>query len=535
MTNKAFGTLLRTFREAAKDPQSGRRPLKQVALSELLETLAGTPLSNTDISRLEMSHKKILVSERQILRGIVLTLVFCDGIKSLDEANELLNAGGYVGLDRGIDKDEIDRINERLEQLCREYKVELKQLVPKENEFRDARIRLGDCIGREALLHELLAGVSAKQWQSFYLHSPLPNGKSTILVELQRRLKAKYSERLIVSLIRADHTDYSPAAFWHEALQPIRYLSDTLLSELVNDAVELIRTENGYFNLVTLFEKLTDKPYDKRFVLLIDAFDRLVVSPQLRQDQKFFTTLRRLTAHWDSKLSVVIASQHSCTELVDKYESQLAVGSPFCNSWKSQEIGVIDREELIEILNHLFIIDADRQKVVRAAGYHPYLLKELLNKILNHGLTAEESIRRLYEDGLDQQYLKRLWRSLNKVEQAILLAMTMAEMKEKSPSWETQELVVQETVNDTLTSLNERGLIEQIFTSQASHQAILLDTLQRRWRIGFEALGLFIRDSKICSKRADLSYEEWFGPRVSDEWLDRIQWNDLTSDLTNFC
>ena len=106
----AFGKLLQEYRLRSRDPVDNGR-LTQERLGELLGEVAGLPAyTYVDVSRWEKGGKKGRViphEDRLLLLGLIQVLHQCGGIRSKEEANDLLKAGGYSDLDGS----EIDSVN----------------------------------------------------------------------------------------------------------------------------------------------------------------------------------------------------------------------------------------------------------------------------------------------------------------------------------------------------------------------------------------------------------------------------------------
>lgn len=94
-----FGTLLRAHRRQCQDPLRGGM-LTQERLGELLgEVLGHAGYSGAAISDWERSRSKIDEDDRPVLIALLSVLVACHGLRTVREANELLHAGNYRGLD----------------------------------------------------------------------------------------------------------------------------------------------------------------------------------------------------------------------------------------------------------------------------------------------------------------------------------------------------------------------------------------------------------------------------------------------------
>ncbi len=102
---KSFGSRLRVFRLQSKSAQTGK-PLSQQELGELLQAEFGVRFSGAAVSDWERGKSKIHADDRLLLTSLIKLLREHGGIESLDEANELLEAGNY----RALKLDEIQRV-----------------------------------------------------------------------------------------------------------------------------------------------------------------------------------------------------------------------------------------------------------------------------------------------------------------------------------------------------------------------------------------------------------------------------------------
>ncbi|MCI0396945.1 MAG: hypothetical protein L0322_18670 [Chloroflexi bacterium] len=95
---KRFGELLRYYRRRTNDRERGGR-LTQERLAELLSAEPNCPyISNVTISHWENDKIPIAITDRPLLLGLIRVLHRHGGIRSVDEANQLLFAGKYSHL-----------------------------------------------------------------------------------------------------------------------------------------------------------------------------------------------------------------------------------------------------------------------------------------------------------------------------------------------------------------------------------------------------------------------------------------------------
>jgi len=97
-----FGEILRMFREMTHDPDRHQRPLSQARLGELIgHIMEDRGFSGAAVSHWERGENKISAEDRKVLVGLVNALYQYGGIKTLEDANRLLEAGNYRSLNQG--------------------------------------------------------------------------------------------------------------------------------------------------------------------------------------------------------------------------------------------------------------------------------------------------------------------------------------------------------------------------------------------------------------------------------------------------
>jgi len=94
-----FGEILRTFRQASNDPKRLNRRLSQERLGELMgHEMGDFGFSGAAVSNWERGENKISVEDRNVLIALIKVLHKCDGLRTLKDANQLLEAGNYRAL-----------------------------------------------------------------------------------------------------------------------------------------------------------------------------------------------------------------------------------------------------------------------------------------------------------------------------------------------------------------------------------------------------------------------------------------------------
>lgn len=100
-----FGNLLRNFREGCKDPLFPARRLSQARFGQLLGNEFGIQsYSGAAVSDWEHGKSKIHADDRLVLVALINVLHEGGGLKTVEQANELLEAGNYRALNPGETK-----------------------------------------------------------------------------------------------------------------------------------------------------------------------------------------------------------------------------------------------------------------------------------------------------------------------------------------------------------------------------------------------------------------------------------------------
>lgn len=145
---QSFGCMLRFFRGRTADKRTGK-PLSQARLADQLCTKTGLIIGRNKVNNWETSKSYLSPQlERFLLTAIVTVLFEYKGIKSLGEANQLLEAGDY----RTLNDEEIAEIN--LEWLSSPFRQRVDGSTDKEaRSIYQAALKLareiGDLVGEK--------------------------------------------------------------------------------------------------------------------------------------------------------------------------------------------------------------------------------------------------------------------------------------------------------------------------------------------------------------------------------------------------
>ncbi|HUE99221.1 MAG TPA: hypothetical protein VMN99_08190 [Anaerolineales bacterium] len=97
-----FGETLRAFRHSSNDPHRLGRRLTQERLGRLIgEEMGDLGFTGAAVAYWESGESKISAEDRNILSALIKVLRTCGGLKTLTEANRLLELGNYRILDDG--------------------------------------------------------------------------------------------------------------------------------------------------------------------------------------------------------------------------------------------------------------------------------------------------------------------------------------------------------------------------------------------------------------------------------------------------
>jgi len=94
-----FGEQLRKIRHQCNDPKSPHGKLTQEKFGELVGGKLGISYSGAAISDWERGKSKIHADNRLVLMAVINVLHGCGGLKTVEEADQLLEAGNYRALD----------------------------------------------------------------------------------------------------------------------------------------------------------------------------------------------------------------------------------------------------------------------------------------------------------------------------------------------------------------------------------------------------------------------------------------------------
>jgi hypothetical protein len=226
---------------------------------------------------------------------------------------------------------------------------------------------------REIIISKLSERI--RTGESSALVSPIREEKSEILRKLNNNDKDLYGEEadkiIFYYLDIGDLSeDSKPDDFWQQFLKLEEYSEDSI---------------NDYLNSLG----------EKRLVLLLDRFDKLLDYKNFRDNFQFFSILRRLSgSKTPSPLSLVIATNLSIQRIVEEIQSNKAI-SQVLNFIETVPILAADSSEIDEILEILALADVDvnddaKKYIKDMIGWSSYLTLTTLSYLRDSSLLNEE-------------------------------------------------------------------------------------------------------------------------------------------------
>lgn len=357
-------------------------------------------------------------------------------------------------------------------------------------------------------------------------------GKSSLLLKVadettRRSYLGEDARALVVSLqdMHPIDSSYAPAAFWEEAVEPLRGNPDWAdIAPLLDQAVQA-----GYArrSLERLFDHLGQS--GRRLTLLLDEFERLLMHPNF-QDPAFFALLRSLATRTGG-LAIVTASRLSVAEMNEQGHNLLAVGSPFFNNVIEMRLHPFDEVTVgrfLEQCGALFGTD-DRRFIRRVAGRHPFLLQAMaaaLSEVSGddrHAVAAE----RFYEQ--TSFHFDDLWRTLDDRARTTAVILSLLELGGRAlgQRFSYGEIERVDAFGPELRKLAERGLAEQVGEGWQFDRQHLLLWRGERWTVGAQAFAWWVRDVVIAQSRQTPAYDEWLANKRYRLLLTQQQWESL--------
>jgi hypothetical protein len=357
-------------------------------------------------------------------------------------------------------------------------------------------------------------------------------GKSSLLIKLadeasQQTYLGQDAQCMAVCLmdLHPVGNDYTCATFWEDALEPLAEQPDgATIAPLLEQA-----TQSGYArrSLERLFNHLGQN--DKKLVLLLDEFERLLIHPNF-QDPSFFALLRSLTTRTGG-LAMITASRLSVAEMNDQGRRLLEIGSPFFNNVIELRLRPFDEITIGKLLDQAgeAFTSNDRRFIRRVAGRHPFLLQATAAAMLE--TTGDDrqaaAAERFYER--ISYHFDDLWRTMDDHTRttAVVLSLTELGGRALGQSFAYGEIEKVDNFGPELRKLADRGLAEQVGGGWEFDWQHLLLWRGEQWTVGAQAFAWWIRDVIIAQSRQVPTYDEWLLDKRYRLLLTQEQWDIL--------
>lgn len=384
-----FGENLRKSRLAGRDPAS-QRPLSMERLGEMIGERLGTPdfPSFQIIWNWEHNKNQPDARDRNLILAIADALVEAGGLRAMEEANNLLDSGGYtllrpdeqaklfLGGNGGIDTPPPPPPPPRLQPFYVERASDRIALSAIRQPGVTITINGPHGFGKTLLLHRLRAEAAKVGKRDVYFDCQ----------EMNRNDAAIFFQTLCVGVALDLGMPDQFDKYWTHSLGHV-------------------------LNCSRYFEYYLLKAIDTSIVLMLDQADRLIHSP-FRDE--FFAMLRawhnkRTTNSTWSRLDIVLAISMDPSKLVTN-----AYQSPF-NVDKRVELVEFTRDEVSK-LNVLFdspLNAAEIEKVMELIGGHPQLTNEALGWLKMSGYALEAWLPVATHDSPDNPFASHLQRQLD--------------------------------------------------------------------------------------------------------------------------
>jgi len=362
-------------------------------------------------------------------------------------------------------------------------------------------------------------------------------GKSSMLLKLvdtvtQREYLGFDSQHNLVSVLDLHPVgnDYTPLAFWQEALEPLYEVDDSQLRQHLEG---IAQSSDVRRPLERIFNYLGTKGI--RLILMLDEFERLLSHPNF-QDSSFFALLRSLTTRTGG-LALVTATRLSVAQMNERGRGLLDTGSPFFNNVIDVRMRPFDERTVGIFFDRAdgSLEQEDRRFLRRIAGRHPFLLQASTAAL--HETTGSDRHARATEQFYDwiSFHFDDLWRTLDDRTRTTAVILSLVELGGRAlgNDFAFGEIEKVDAFGPELRKLAERGLAEQAGEGWQFDWQHLLLWRGERWTIGAQSFAWWVRDVVIAGERNVPTYDEWLTNKQYKLMLTQEQWDLLITAVRN--
>jgi hypothetical protein len=259
-----FGQQLNIHIRNSKDPERGGR-LTQERFAEYLRRHEAVVVSRSTVNGwVHSASAKIKPEERHVLLAVISVLYECGGLETEEEANALLNIGGFKNLDPG----EIQKIIPDWDRKSSLQERMALPLIEANSLYALGNSRLSDLVenfsGREFVFEAIQKFMNRSAGGYFLLKADPGVGKSAILAQFVLRTQV-----IAHFILRADGSNHASQFLEHVCLQLIdRY--NLPVDDLPPDAFQ-----NGLFLKRLIEDAAGYSTPAEPLVIAIDGLDEL--------------------------------------------------------------------------------------------------------------------------------------------------------------------------------------------------------------------------------------------------------------------
>lgn len=327
-----------------------------------------------------------------------------------------------------------------------------------------------------------------------------------------------------IDLLPVD-SSFDRSVFWKRALEPlVEQPKSMAISHKLKAAVETNYADRA---LERLFGRLAEE--DRRLVLLLDEFDRLLKHPNFR-DASFFAHLRSLTTHVGG-LSYITATRASVAQLNESGRGLLNTGSPFFNHVIPVVLKPFDKTDIHALLDRAkdHFSTTDLAYIHHLAGRHPFLLQAMAATLLESDLPDRmvPAGEKFYERV--SAHFDDLWYAMDDHTRTAAVILSIMELGGLAlgKDFTSGEIARVPAFGPQLAKLAERGLAERYHESRQLDWEHLLLWQGARWGIGPQVFTWWVRDTVIAGERKVPTYNDWLTRKGYKVILTEQQWDTL--------
>jgi hypothetical protein len=319
---------------------------------------------------------------------------------------------------------------------------------------------------------------------------------------------------------------YAPDSFWSEALEELE-MSD--ISDCTRVRLNYVRQQNfSRRSLERLFNHLGQQ--DKKLVLLLDEFDRLLSHPGFRESN-FFPLLRSLSTRTGG-LVVIPASRLTVAEMNDRSRGLLETGSPYFNNIIEEKLGPFTDETIDHLLAQApdLIFPEDRKVIDHVAGRHPFLVQAIAAALAEEEQGPERHARAVSNFYRRVSYhFDDLWYAMDDRTRATAVVLSLLGLGGKTLGQEfaSESIGQVKELGPELQRLDGLGLARPVGEERPSDWQYTILWQGRQWTIGAQAFAWWVREVAITGVRPFPSFDEWLANERYRSLLSPEQWDWL--------